>query len=192
MSQRKPLALTAIAGAAFVLNACVMPPPNPNYNPGQGYNQPGYGSAPVNVSDLANGAEEGYARQQLSVRGFSSGRRADGGQFDNSWWLNSGTNQCFQLETAGGKVMTLNPVTSGGCHAPERQQGNAQNPSSTSLPQAAEAACFGRFGEPGYQRIKTVNALKPGYWEVIILGREGRQVACTVDQYGSISDWVNM
>jgi hypothetical protein len=58
--------------------------------------------------------------------------------------------------------------------------------------QAAESACFNRFGEPGHQNIKMFTPLKPGYWEVIITGRHGRQVACTVDQYGTIVDWVNM
>jgi hypothetical protein len=91
MSHRKTLVLTAIAGSVLFLNACVIPPPNQNYNPGQGYNQPGYGSAPVNVSDLANGAE-GYARQQLSARGFRQVDARTGDQFDNSWWPNSGTN----------------------------------------------------------------------------------------------------
>jgi hypothetical protein len=190
MSHRKVLALTAIVSSVFVLDACVVAPPNQNYNPGQGYNQPGYGSAPVNVSDLYNSAE-GYARQQLGARGFQQVGEQLGGQFNNSWWLNANTHQCFQLETADGKVMTLNSIPPGNCHAPNGQQGNAQNPS-TGLPQAAKAACFGRFGEPGYQRIKMVSPLKPGFWEVIILGRQGRQVACTVDQYGSITDWVNM
>jgi hypothetical protein len=68
---------------------------------------------------------------------------------------------------------------------------SAQSPSAD-LPQAAQAACFQRFNEPGQQQIKTVSPLKPGYWEVIITGKQGRQVACTVDQNGAISDWVNM
>ncbi len=70
--------------------------------------------------------------------------------------------------------------------------GQGYNQPSGSLPPAAESACFNRFSEPGYQRIKQVSPLKPGYWEVIILGKNGRQVACTVDQNGVISDWVNM
>jgi hypothetical protein len=82
--------------------------------------------------------------------------------------------------------MTLNQAVPAEC------QGSGAQNQPGDLPQAAQAACFNRFGEPGYQKIKTVSPLKPGYWEVIITGRQGRQVACTVDQNGSIADWVNM
>jgi len=191
MSRRnKPLALIAVVSSATLLNACMVSTPNQNYNPSSSYNRPTHSGAPVDVSDLNNGAEN-YAKQQLSARGFNQVGEKLGAQFNNTWWLNANTNQCFQLETAGGKVMTLNPTSPTYCHAPNGQQGNTQNPS-TNLPKAAETACFRRFNEPGHQAIKTVSPLKPGFWEVIITGKQGRQVACTVDQYGSISDWVNM
>ena len=54
----------------------------------------------------------------------------------------------------------------------------------------AKKACAARFG--GKSSIKTVSALKPGWWEIILTGKKGRQVACTVDDSGKISDWVEM
>jgi hypothetical protein len=64
------------------------------------------------VSDL-NSSTASYAEQQLQARGFNQTRSIPPSNgFSNSWWLNSRTNQCFQLETANGKVMTLNPRTS--------------------------------------------------------------------------------
>lgn len=110
MTRNKPLALAAIVGTAFILNACV------SNNSGQGNNQPGYGNAPVDISDLYNGSE-GHAKQQLSRRGFNQVGEKPGGTFNNSWWLNSRTRQCFQLETANGKVMTLNSMPLGDCHS---------------------------------------------------------------------------
>jgi hypothetical protein len=181
----KALALAAISGTAFVLNGCVASPPNPGYNAGAGYNAPSYAGTPVDVSDLRNGAA-GQAKQQLRARGFRQVGQSQSGQFHNTWWLNANTNQCFQLEASGGQVMTLNQAVPAEC------QGSGAQNQPGDLPQAAQAACFNRFGEPGYQKIKTVSPLKPGYWEVIITGRQGRQVACTVDQNGSIADWVNM
>ncbi|WP_262966556.1 hypothetical protein [Methylobacter psychrophilus] len=66
----------------------------------------------VEVSDL-NSSTASYAEQQLQARGFTQIRSIPPSNgFSNSWWLNSRTNQYFQLETANGKVMTLNPRTS--------------------------------------------------------------------------------
>ena len=60
-----------------------------------------------------------------------------------------------------------------------------------SISQQAQSACFGRFGNDSPQ-IAKVSPLKPGWFEVIIRGYSGRQVACTVDQGGVIADWVEM
>jgi hypothetical protein len=182
----KPLALAAISGTALVVAGCVVSPSSPSYNAGAGYNAPGYAGAPVDVSDLRGGAAN-HAKQQFRARGFRQVGQSQSGQFHNTWWLNANTKQCFQLEASGGQVMTINQASPAECQA-----SGQQNPPPGNLPQAAQAACLNRFGEPGYQQIKTVSPLKPGYWEVIITGRQGRQVACTVDQYGSIADWVNM
>jgi hypothetical protein len=54
----------------------------------------------------------------------------------------------------------------------------------------AKKACAAKFG--GKSSIKTVSALKPSWWEIILTGKKGRQVACTVDDSGKIGDWVEM
>jgi hypothetical protein len=106
----KFLSLTAIFSIAFAITGCANNPPvqnqavaNTNYNYQSG--------VPVDVSDL-NSSTASYAEQQLQARGFNQTRSIPPSNgFSNSWWLNSRTNQCFQLETASGKVMTLNPRT---------------------------------------------------------------------------------
>jgi hypothetical protein len=108
----KTLTLTAVFSIALAITGCIVTPPAQNQsaaNTNSYYNQ---NSAPVDVSDL-NNSTVSYAEQQFQARGFTQTRSVPPSNgFSNSWWLNSRTNQCFQLETANGKVMTLNPRTS--------------------------------------------------------------------------------
>jgi hypothetical protein len=70
--------------------------------------------APVNYDDLRIGSDMA-AERGLESRGFVT---VDGGEsngFSNLWMYNRNTGQCVQLETAGGKVMTLNEVTHPKC-----------------------------------------------------------------------------
>ena len=70
--------------------------------------------APVNYDDLRIGSEMA-AERGLESRGFVT---VDGGEsngFSNLWMYNRNTGQCVQLETADGKVMTLNEVTHPKC-----------------------------------------------------------------------------
>jgi len=66
--------------------------------------------AKVDFSDLYNGSDM-RAQSELEKRGFVA---VDGSQsasgFSNLWMFNSKTGQCVQLETAEGKVMTINEV----------------------------------------------------------------------------------
>jgi hypothetical protein len=109
---QKYLSLSVIFSTAIAITGCIVTPTaqnQPAANTNSYYNQ---NSAPVNVSDL-NNSSASYAEQQLQARGFNQTRSIPPSNgFSNSWWLNSRTNQCFQLETANGKVMTLNPRTS--------------------------------------------------------------------------------
>ena len=75
-------------------------------------------------------------------------------------------------------------------NTPNSSPSNSYN-NQNSLSQQAQSACFGRFGNDSPQ-IAKVSPLKPGWFEVIIRGYSGRQVACTVDQVGVIADWVEM
>ncbi len=109
---QKYLSLSVIFSISIAITGCIVNPAaqnQPAANTNSYYNQ---NSAPVNVSDL-NNSTASYAEQQLQARGFNQTRSIPPSNgFSNSWWLNSRTNQCFQLETANGKVMTLNPRTS--------------------------------------------------------------------------------
>jgi hypothetical protein len=70
--------------------------------------------APVNYDDLRIGSDMA-AERGLESRGFVT---VDGGEsngFSNLWMYNRNTGQCVQLETAGGKVMTINEVTHPKC-----------------------------------------------------------------------------
>jgi hypothetical protein len=108
----KTLALTAIFSITLVITGCANNPPVQNQAVSNTNSFKNQSSMPVDVSDL-NSSTSSYAEQQLQARGFNQTRSIPHSNgFSNSWWLNSRTNQCFQLETANGKVMTLNPRTS--------------------------------------------------------------------------------
>lgn len=70
--------------------------------------------------------------------------------------------------------------------------GDKQSPQAASSEPSKKAkqACKAKFG--GKATVKTVNALKPGWWEIVLAGKKGRKVACTVDNSGKIGDWVDM
>jgi len=59
------------------------------------------------------------------------------------------------------------------------------------IPEAASRRCTDRFGTGA--EIRTVSALKPGYWEVIMDYKYGsRSVACTVQSDGRIENWIEL
>ena len=99
------LKLTAAGLAAVALTACVE---ESSTRSGAGM------QAPVNYDDLRVGSDMA-AERGLESRGFVT---VDGGEsngFSNLWMYNRNTGQCVQLETAGGKVMTINEVTHPKC-----------------------------------------------------------------------------
>ena len=69
----------------------------------------------VDFDDLRSGSDMA-AQRELENRGVVA---VDGSQsasgFSNLWMFNSKTGQCVQLETAEGKVMTINQVTHPQC-----------------------------------------------------------------------------
>ena len=125
---QKYLSLSVIFSTSIAITGCIVNPPAQNQpvaNTNSYYNQ---NSGPVDVSDL-NDSTASYAEQQLRARGFNQTRSIPPSNgFSNSWWLNSRTNQCFQLETANGKVMTLNPRTSQDLPQFRCNQNDNQNP----------------------------------------------------------------
>lgn len=61
----------------------------------------------------------------------------------------------------------------------------------TAPSEVAKGACLYRFGEDG--SITMTSALKPGFWELIIEAKaRKRKAACTVNDDGTIADWVEM
>jgi hypothetical protein len=109
---KKYLSLSVIFSTSIAITGCIVNPPAQNQPVANTNNYNNQSSIPVDVSDLNSGTAR-YAEQQLQARGFNQTRSIPPSNgFSNSWWLNSRTNQCFQLETANGKVTTLNPRTS--------------------------------------------------------------------------------
>ena len=57
--------------------------------------------------------------------------------------------------------------------------------------EVAKGACLYKIGVDA--DIVQTSALKPGYWEIIMKAKSGaRKVACTVNDGGEVSDWVEM
>ena len=109
---KKYLSLSVIFSTSIAITGCIVNPSAQNQPAANTNNYNNQSSMPVDVSDL-NNSSASYAEQQLQARGFNQTRSIPPSNgFSNSWWLNSRTHQCFQLETANGKVMTLNPRTS--------------------------------------------------------------------------------
>jgi hypothetical protein len=68
----------------------------------------------VDVEDLKVGSEMD-AERELEKRGFHIVDGGQSGMFSNLWFYHPKTGQCLQLETADGKVMTLNEVSNPKC-----------------------------------------------------------------------------
>lgn len=189
----KHLAGLAVIGAILTLSGCAT---NPD------------GSLHINTQDLHNKlvydlkkTNRTYAENELKNRGYYlSGR--DGSR---SWWYSSEYKYCYELEEKDGKVKDVNYRSSSACQkAPQKGNNNGYNQGGNNYnnnqnynnnddaPQTAKGACIKRFGVYNYDRIVKVSPIKPGYWEIIVKGKKGRHVACTVDDYGSINDWVDM
>lgn len=100
------LKITAAGLAAVALSACVE---ESSTRSGSGM------QAPVNFDDLRTGSER-HAERGLERRGFVAvdGSQSDSG-FSHLIMYNRQTGQCVDLETAEGKVMTLNEVTHPKC-----------------------------------------------------------------------------
>jgi len=124
-----------------------------------------------------------YAENQLRDRGYRETRR----EGKHSWWYNEDNNYCYELEESDSKVKKVHSKGDSECWHEHHSNNNHKG-----LPDSARSACISRFGHEHFDHIKMVSPLKPGYWEVILKGKHGRQVACTVDKHGSIEDWVEM
>ena len=68
----------------------------------------------VNYDDLRSGSDMD-AERGLENRGFVTVDGSESNGFSSLWMYNRQTGQCVQLETADGKVMTINEVTHPQC-----------------------------------------------------------------------------
>ncbi len=130
----------------------------------------------------------------MTSRGFKSvedTQTPDG--YSVTWWFNAKTGQCINTQAKNNKVESADAGKHPKCDEAAQQAGGgekATQAASTEPSKKAKKACMAKFG--GKATIKTVNALKPGWWEIVLTGKKGRQVACTVDDSGKIGDWVEM
>ena len=115
----KYLSLTVSFCTVLAITACVASSSRQNnqFSSPANNNKPNNSSAAVDVSDLNNHSETD-AVQQLRIRGFNQvgAKPASSTGVSQSWWLNLPTHQCFQLDIANGKVMSIEPKSSQGCH----------------------------------------------------------------------------
>jgi hypothetical protein len=108
------------------------------------------------------------------------------------WWYNARTGQCVNTQSDKNRVIYVVEERYPKCNEAAGQAGGSeQSAGASSEPsKKAKKACAARFG--GSSDIKSFTALKPGWWEIILKGEHGRKVACTVNNDGTIDDWVEM
>ena len=134
--------------------------------------------------------------ETLESRGFKnvdSSETPDG--YYVVWWYNPKSGQCIntQMKVKDNKLESADAGEHPKCVEAAKQAGGGEKSAqaaSSEPSKNAKKACMAKFG--GKPKIKTVSALKPGWWEIILQGKSGKQAACTVDDNGTISDWVDM
>jgi len=204
----KILSIVSI-GLISLTTGCIVNPGNnrsndsykSNYDSSDRYNRSDSrdSSRSAQVYDLI-GKDTNYAWDRLESRGFrQKGGMTHMDDYNLTWWYNSDTDQCFEMRTSDHKAKLLSKKPTSDCrHAPgdkdlrSHRGDNNEDGSFSDIPKRAKKACRERFGVDNVDHIKTVSPLKPGWWEIIIKGKGGRQVACTVNESGSISNWVKM
>lgn len=105
-----------------------------------------------------------------------------------TWWFNPKTGQCVNTQSENSKVIYAEAGKYPKCDEAAKQSGGNDQASGPS--NSAKQACMAKFGR--HSTVKMVSPLKPGWWEIILVGNKGRQVACTVNDSGKIDDWVEM
>jgi hypothetical protein len=144
------------------------------------------------VKDLV-GRDAIKAFDVMTSRGFASvDTYTTSDDYLVTWWYNAKTGQCVNTQSKDNKVTSAAEDRNPKCvEAAAKAGGSEANAGTSSSPsKQAKKACVGRFG--GDPDIKSFTALKPGWWEIILLGHRGRKVACTANDDGTIDDWVEM
>ena len=146
------------------------------------------GSVPPVVRDLV-GSRAAGAESEMKTRGLQFVRTETAGEGKNAYWREVGTGGCIFVRTEDGKIdnasYTEPQNCGGGGHA--TQAAHSTKPSSK-----ARDACKNRFGAKSFKSFETISPLKPGYWELIMTGKNGKRAACTVSDSGSIEEWADL
>jgi len=129
----------------------------------------------------------------MTSRGFTSvDTYTTSDDYVVTWWYNAKTGQCVNTQSKDNRVTSADEDGYPKCTEAAAQAGGNQ-PSAggaSNPPKKARKACHHRFGD--HSDVQSFTALKPGWWEIILTGKHGRKVACTVNNDGSIDDWVEM
>jgi hypothetical protein len=144
------------------------------------------------VSDLV-GRDGIKAFDIMTSRGFESvDTYTTSDDYIVTWWYNAKTGQCVNTQSKDNKVTSAAEDKNPKCTAAAARAGSsgAGAGNSSTPSKQAKKACGSRFG--GKHDISEVTPLKPGWWEIILTGHKGRKVACTVNNDGTIADWVEM
>ena len=144
---------------------------------------------PLSSSDLvgsrAAGAESAHENARTGVRAHRE--LPDNGK--NSYWREVGTGGCIFVRTEDGRIANASYTEPQNCGSRGVLIGDEIGRSPA---RDARVACKNRFGADKFKSFETISPLKPGYWELIMAGKNGKRAACTVSDSGKIEDWVNL
>ncbi len=195
----KILTISALVGSLVTLTGCIVDPGHNNaYGSSTGsYNQPQHAGS---SHSSASGAAE-WDRGCADAKAGSYDRSGKAGQAHEDGWQackngaqqqngNRGGNSEYDRGCADAKAGSYDRSGKAGQAYEDGWQACKSGAQSQGGVETAKQACNGRFGGNG--QVQTVSPLKPGFWEIIMSDNYGRKIACTVDTYGNISDWVEM
>lgn len=155
---------------------------------GAAHAQARVGTVPPVAKDLV-GARAAGAETALETRGLKFARGETIGMAKVNYWKELGTGGCVAVRTENGKIASAlyAPPSKCGSSAPAAAAPPAKSPSSK-----ARSACTARFGQSNFKAFTITSPLKPGYWELQMVGKNGRKASCTVSDAGTIEEWVEL
>lgn len=145
------------------------------------------GTVPPVAQDLV-GARAAGAETALETRGLKFVRGETVGMAKVGYWKELGTGGCVALRTENGKIASAlyaAPTKCGAAAPPPAAA--AKSPSAK-----ARSACTTRFGQANFKAFTITSPLKPGYWELQMVGKNGKRASCTVSDAGNIEEWVDL
>jgi hypothetical protein len=163
-------------------------------NPNQHNNQNSHGSHDKEWSRGCSDAEAGsYDRSGNAGAGYEEGwqscnknaKQQNANQTDKEWKRGCADAKVGSYDRSG----NAGPTYEEGWQSCKQKNdsGHAQGYSV----EDAKRICLEKMSNNPH--IQTISALKPGFWEIIMMDSSGRKVACTADTAaGNVADWVEM